>query len=87
MKILYGEKSILVAKYYHPKSDDYLEYQAEIVIKDSGKTPVQMTLVFDGIPPFAPSMPPENHTIKAESIVVLSLKINRWLQKYGYVRV
>ncbi len=84
VKILYEENSLLVAKYYHPKSDDYLDYKAKIIIKDSGKTPVQMKLQFDGIhPSFAP-MPPEEHSIKASNIIELSLKIKRWLKKYGY---
>ena len=83
-KILYEENSLLIAKYYHPKSDDYLDYKTKIIIKDSGKTPIQMKFKFDGIPPgFAP-MPPEEHTIKASNIIELNLKIKRWLKKYGY---
>jgi len=83
-KIKHEEESILVAKFNHPKSDDYLDYIAHIVIKDSGKIPVQMKLKFDGIIPFAPVMPPKEHTIKAESILDLYLKTKRWLNKYGY---
>jgi hypothetical protein len=51
IKVIYEEESVLFAKYYHPKSDDYLEYITKILIKDSGKTPVQMNLKFDGILP------------------------------------
>ena len=83
-KIVYEEEFVLIAKYYHPKSDDYLEYRTKIVIKGSGKTPIQMNLTFDGILPFAASMPPKEHTIKAKSILDLSVKIKRWLKKYGY---
>ena len=83
-KIKHEEESILVAKFYHPKSDDSLDYIAQIVIKDSGKTPVQMKLKFDGIIPFVPVMPPKEHTIKAQSILDLYSKIKRWLNKYGY---
>jgi len=50
-KVIYEEESVLFAKYYHPKSDDYSEYITKILIKDSGKTPVQMNLKFNGIPP------------------------------------
>lgn len=78
----------MVAKVNHPQSDDYLDYKAHIVIKDSGKTPVQLKLKFDGIIPFNPIinpiMPPKEHIIKAESILDLCLKIQRWLNKYGY---
>jgi hypothetical protein len=83
-KVIYQEESVLIAKYYHPKSDDCLEYIAKILIKDSGQTPVQMNLRFDGIPPFAAPMPPREHTMKAKSVIDLSVKIKRWLKKYGY---
>jgi hypothetical protein len=83
-KIKHEEKSILIAKFNHPQSDDYLDYKAHIVIKDSGKTPVQLKMKFDGIIPFNPIMPPKEHIIKAESILDLCLKIQRWLNKYGY---
>lgn len=83
-KILYEENSFLTAKYYHPKSDDYLDYKTKIIIKDSGKTPIQMKLKFDGIPPGFAAMPPEHHTIKAVNILELGLKTTRWLKKYGY---
>ena len=83
-KIKHEEKSILVAKFNHPQSDDFLDYKAHIVIKNSGKTPVQLKLNFDGIIPFNPIMPAKEHIIKAESILDLCLKIQRWLNKYGY---
>jgi hypothetical protein len=84
-KIIYEEKSILTAKYYHPKSDDYLEYNATIKIKDSGKNPIEMGLEFDGILPYVGIMPPKEHTIRAPSILELHQKIVRWLKKYGYI--
>jgi len=83
--IKHEERSVLIARYHHPKSDDYLEYIAEIIIKNAGKTPVQMKLKFDGIIPFVPVMPPKEHTIKAESILDLYSKTKRWLNKYGYI--
>lgn len=79
-KIVYEEESVLIAKYCHPKSGDYLDYKTKIVIKDSGKTPVQMNLTFDGILPFAAPMPPNKHTIRAKSILDLNVKIKRWLK-------
>lgn len=86
-KVLYEEKSILTAKYHHPKSDDFLEYISVIKIKDSGKNPIEMNVKFDGIHPFVDVMPPEEHTFRAPSILELHLKVVRWLKKYGYILV
>jgi hypothetical protein len=83
--IIYEEKVILTAKYYHPKSDDYLDYTCLIQIKDSGKAPIEMNLIFKGIYPFAAPMPPESHKIKASSILDLYSKVAKWFKKYGYV--
>jgi hypothetical protein len=82
--IIYEETSVLTAKYHHPKSDDWLKYIGRIQIKDSGRTPVQMTLQFDGILPFLAPMPPEEHTIKAATVFDLYMKTMRWFGKYGY---
>jgi len=86
-KIIYEEKSILTAKYHHPKSDDYLNYISIIRIKDSGKNPIEMAVKFDGILPFVGTMPPKEHTFKAPSILEMHMKIVRWLKKYGYILV
>ena len=86
-KIIYEEKSVLTAKYYHPKSDDYLNYISIIRIKDSGKNPIEMAVKFDGILPFVGTMPPKEHTFKAPSILEMHMKIVRWLKKYGYILV
>ena len=87
VNILYEENVLLVAKFHRPKTDEYLDYKAKLVIKDSGKTPIQMTLKFDGIPPSFAPMPPEDHTIKAGNVLELGLKTTRWLQKYGYKQI
>ena len=86
-KVIYEEKSILTAKYHHPKSYDFLEYISIIKIKDSGQNPIEMVVKFDGILPFVGTMPPKEHTFRAPSILELHLKIVRWLKKYGYVLV
>jgi hypothetical protein len=87
VNVVYEEESTLIAKYSHQKSGEYVDYKAKVVIKDSGKTPVQMKLKFDGIyPGFAP-MPPEDHAIKAGNILELAGKLTRWLKKYGYEQV
>ena len=87
INIVYEENSVLVAKFYHRKSDDYLNYKAKIVIKDTGKTPVQMQLKFIGIPPAFAPMPPEEHIIKAGNILELGLKTTKWLKKFGYEQI
>lgn len=46
-----------------------------------------MTLKFTGIPPELSLMPLEDHVIKASTILDLSLKIQKWLKKYGYVLI
>ncbi len=84
-KIIYEEKSILTAKYYHPKSYDYLEYISIINIKDSGKNPIEMIVKFIGIIPFVGIMPPKEYTFRSPSILELHRKIVRWLKKYGYI--
>ncbi len=58
-KIVYKERPEIYAKYYHPQSDDFLEYKSTIQIKDSGNQPIVMKLKFDGIYPFFTPMPPE----------------------------
>ena len=83
-KVIYKEESVLFARYFHPKSEDFLEYKAKIAITGSGKTPIQMDLKFDGILPSVAPMPPREYSIKAKSILDLSVKVKRWLKKYGY---
>ena len=83
-EIIYTEKSFLYAKYDHPGSQDYLEYESIIEIKDAGKEPITTKLKFCGTVPYAAPMPPNTHTIKAESIHSLHVKIARWLNKFGY---
>ena len=83
-KVIYEEKSELIAKFSHPKAEEYLNYDAKIQIRDSGKTPVEMRLTFDGIPPFVAPMPPEKYRFKAASITELCSKLVKWLRKHGY---
>jgi hypothetical protein len=82
--IKYKENGILTARYYNKKSNDYLRYKAIVLIKELGKKPVEIHLKFDGIYPFVAPMPPEEHTIKAASILDLSMKLAKWFKKYGY---
>jgi hypothetical protein len=83
-QIIYEEKSELIAKFSHPRAKEYLNYDARIRIKDSGKTPVEMILKFNGTLPFLAPMPPNEHSFKAASIVELYSKIGKWFRKHGY---
>ena len=85
LSIIYKETRILTAKFNHPKSEDYLDYRSIITIKEAGKNPVEMTLNFCGIPPYAAPMPPKDHTIMAPAILDLYSKVARWFKKYGYI--
>lgn len=82
--IIYEENVNLVAKYYHPQSNDYLDYSSRIVIKNTGKNPIQIFLKFDGTYPYAAPMPPEEHKIVAPSILEVFIKVAKWFRKYGY---
>lgn len=82
--VIYEESRVLTAKFYHPKSDDYLDYNLTMRIKDSGKNPVEIQLQFDGIFPHAAPMPPETHTIKAPAVLDVFVKVKNWFKKYGY---
>ena len=84
---VYEEEGILIAKFHHPKSDDFLEYTYSVKIKNSGKNPIEMNVKFVGILPFVGVMLPKEHTIRASSVLELHKKIVRWLKKYGYILV
>jgi hypothetical protein len=83
--IIYEENNTLLVKYYKPKFREYLEYDTNIRIKDSGKNPIEIALSFYGTPPDIGIMPPEEHIIRAPSILELQRKIVRWFKKYGYI--
>jgi len=82
--LIYEDRPIVYAKYYHPKSDDFLEYESLIQIRDMGQKPVSIQLEFIGMPPSFSPMPPERHVIKAKDIIDLYLKLRKWFGKYGY---
>ena len=83
--VIYNEVVNLIAYFHHPQSDEYLEYQGNIKIKESVKQPVTIELKFiEGYISFAPE-PPNKHTIKAKNMIDLNLKLIRWFDKYGYI--
>jgi hypothetical protein len=83
--ILYEENDRLIAKYHHPKSDDFLVYRYTIKIVDSGKNPIEIKMTFDGMPPAYAPMPPKEHTLKATNLIELHVKLVKWFRKYGYI--
>ncbi len=83
-KTIYQEKSCIYAKYCHPKSDEFLEYDTTLQIKDSGKQPIVIEMKYSTYPTSFAPMPPEEHIIRAKDITELVLKLNRWFSKYGY---
>jgi len=83
--IIYEESNTLLVKYYKPKFHDYLEYDTNIRIKESGKNPIEILLSFCGTHPDIGIMPPEEHIIRAPSILELQQRIVRWFKKYGYI--
>ncbi len=83
--IIYSEVVNLIADFSHPPSDEWVEYQGNIKIKESGKQPINIEIKFiDGHMSFAPE-PPNKHTIKAKNIIDLNLKLIRWFDKYGSI--
>ena len=81
-KIVYEEKKEIYFRYY--QTPDVLEYESRLIIKEKGKQPVSIELIFSGIEPLAAPIPPRNHIISGESIADLFTKICRWARKYGY---
>lgn len=79
--IIYEEKTQLYARFDHPKCRESLSYQAKMRIMDNSKLPIELTLTFNGIYPYGLPMPPEEHEIKATSIMDLYLKVLRWFRK------
>lgn len=84
-KSIYTEKDRFVVKYCHPKSDDYLHYKSIIDIKPGNKLPIELKIIFDGIPPFAAPFPPKEYQFKAATIIGLHLKMAKWFKRYGYL--
>ena len=83
--IIYEESSCLFVKYDHPQAHEILEYKTDIIIKSTGKKPITIDLKFTGIFPYSTPMPPEEHTIKAETVIELNTKLTRWFKKFGYI--
>jgi len=65
-----------------PQANDWVEYSCVLKVKDGGKFPVSLDMVFIPPHPFLVNMPLE-HSIKDESISGLYGKVVKFLAKYG----
>jgi hypothetical protein len=45
-KVIYSDVANLIAYFSHPQSDEWIEYEGKIIIKDLGKQPVIIELKF-----------------------------------------
>lgn len=83
-KTIYTSRDEIVARHLDPRVKEYIHYASTVTLKDAGRNPVTITLKFAGFPPFAPPMPPDEHTITAPTVVELFRKVERWLRRHGY---
>ena len=65
-----------------PRANDWVLYKSKLTIKDGGKMPVSVDMVFVPPHPYSVNMPLEHH-LKAESISDAFGKIVKFLAKYG----
>ena len=78
--VLFESKEIITGVL--PKYGDWVEYSGTLVVRDGGKKPVTLRMVFVPPHPFAFGMPDE-HVIKAESITDAYVKVVKYFSKYG----
>ena len=79
-KVLYKSKEEIYARHKH---DEPIEYTGTLTIKDGGKTPVTLDLIFVPPPPCWTEVP-EKRLIKAGTITEVYTKLVRFLKGYGY---
>lgn len=65
-----------------PRAYDWVRYTSILKIKDGGKTPVSLEMIFVPPHPFAFNMP-EKHFIKAESITGAYAKVVKFFKSFG----
>jgi hypothetical protein len=64
------------------KAYDWVHYKSILKVKDGGKYPVSLEMIFVPPHPFAFNMP-ESHSIKGTSITDVYVKVVRFLNKLG----
>ncbi len=79
IKTIYKSKESIYATYH--RSRELAEYSAEIIIKESGKQPIEIKMKLVDQPSFF-EMATEK-TIKAENITQAFEKIVRFFRQYG----
>ena len=80
-KILYQTKESIYGRHFQSK--EWIEYSLSIKIKDSGKQPVQVEMIFVPPYPFAIDIP-DKHLIKAEDLSGAFTKIVRYFRSWGF---
>ena len=79
-KIIYESDETITG--YLPLSRDWIEYSAELKIRDGGKKPVFIDMVFEPPHPFPFNMP-ETHSIRGSSVTDAYVKVVKFLDKFG----
>jgi len=78
--ILYQSKEQILGVI--PKVREWIEYKAVLTIKDGGKDPVTLKMIFVHPQPLAFDMP-ERRVIKGPSITQVYAKLVKFLRGYG----
>jgi len=67
---------------YLPKDHEWIRYEGILLIKDKGKSPVEMEMKF--IPPHPPWFKmPLDKAIRAQNVTELYAKIVKFFKQYG----
>jgi len=67
-----------------PRAYDWVHYKSVLTVKDGGKLPVTLEMVFVPPHPFMCNMP-ATHSIKAESITAVYVKVVKFFNSFGIV--
>ena len=79
IKTIYKSKESIYAKFH--RSGEWAEYSAEIIIKESGKQPIEIKMKLEEQPSFFEME--EEKKIKAENITKAFEKISKYFRQYG----
>lgn len=79
-KIIYESAETILC--YLPQSRDWIEYSAVLKIRDGGKKPVSIDMIFEPPHPFPFNMP-ESHSIRGESVTDAYAKVVKYFDRFG----
>ena len=65
-----------------PRANDWVQYDCILRVRDGGKMPASLDMLFIPPHPFSVNMPLE-HSMRAESISGIYGKVIKFLAKYG----